>query len=834
MPARSDDLIVLRCEGHLPGNRWLDGNTKTGSVGLAPGTDIPFTGAWWRVHDAGQGSIRLECLGHYPGKRWLNGETAASAVSLAPAADFGTGTTWRMIVKASNFPVRLLETVRVGQLTGSKDPQGWALLNGDTRHWGVPGTDLGANTVHSDGRLYIFFGDVPRVGVDAPADSADLVTWTDAQKVLVHGGHHAVGYTFVLPHGGTSVQGQRDWRYCVKCGALFFDGYPDNKGACSTGDGGGFHLRPVMSGRYFDPFTVDGWIGILGQNETPTGAFSYGERAYVFIWVGPRDPATQAGSHLVSKLDPRQPGPYRHDFLFSRFGAARRGFFQVAPSVVRNADHPGLPSAEGDGLVIFGQGRNEDLLTDAVHLAWMPLRRPGGPVLADAHYYTGRPGRPWDRHADNAVALFALPDQYTSLSAAWLEGPQRWILLYAKTNARMAAIGPVVARIGTTPWTWSDEVEVFNPLREHAYGAYMHWPGVDDFHRLAPPHIDEPAHAYGAFLLNRFTEWAPSRRELDLYYLVSFFQPYQVQLLRSRLRLTHAASHRRLFYAGNGTTSVDSGLPLVGVFYGVAENGDLHWFRYSGRGEHDPLGSRNWHFNSGNPVGNGWQSFKHLLGCGDGVIMGVHENGDLLWYSYDGQGESDRSGTRGWHPSCGNAVGNGWLGFRHVFVAPRAGRPSSRLTIFAVAQNGDLLWYSYSGNGEHDPDGSRGWHPNSGNTIGNGWQNFRHLHASGHVIFGVHENGDLLWYQYDGDGEHDPTGHTGWHPNSGNAIGNGWHGFRHIFGGVTDVSEFGHVLYGVTQDRQMLWYKYVGQGEPDPSGHEGWVPNSGNPIGAGW
>jgi hypothetical protein len=43
--------------------------------------------------------------------------------------------------------IQVLRTMRVRQLTGNIDPQGWTLLNGDTRHWGVPGTDLGANHI---------------------------------------------------------------------------------------------------------------------------------------------------------------------------------------------------------------------------------------------------------------------------------------------------------------------------------------------------------------------------------------------------------------------------------------------------------------------------------------------------------------------------------------------------------------------------------------------------------------------------------------------------------------------------------------------------------------
>ena len=290
-----------------------------------------------------------------------------------------------------------------------------------------------------------------------------------------------------------------------------------------------------------------------------------------------------------------------------------------------------------------------------------------------------------------------------------------------------------------------------------------------------------------------------------------------------------------LFYGGNGTTPVDSGLPRVGVIHGVAQNGDLLWYRYHGHGESDRSGSTGWNANSSNPIGNGWQNFLHILGCGNGVILGVHENGDLLWYKYDGNGESDRSGSRGWHPNSGNPIGNGWQGFRHVFVTPQEGREStSRLTVYGVAQNGDLLWYSYNGNGESDRSGSRGWHPNSGNPVGNGWQGFLQLFGAGGAIFGVHESGDLLWYSYHGDGESDRSGALGWHPNSGNPIGNGWQGLRTVFGGANDSDGFGVVVYAVAQNGDLLWYRYDGHGESDRTGSLGWRANSGNPIGNGW
>ncbi|MFG2053248.1 tachylectin-related carbohydrate-binding protein [Micromonospora sp. NPDC048930] len=294
--------------------------------------------------------------------------------------------------------------------------------------------------------------------------------------------------------------------------------------------------------------------------------------------------------------------------------------------------------------------------------------------------------------------------------------------------------------------------------------------------------------------------------------------------------------HLKLLYGGNGTTPVDSGLPLVGVFYGVTRDGNLEWNRYQGHGE--PLGAmpgtQVWDGHTGNLIGRGWAAMRQVIGCGDGVIMAIHPNGNLHWYSYSGNGESDVTGALGWDLNSGNVIGNGWQNFRHVFVAPRAGRTTSRLQIFAVAENGDLHWYSYSGNGEHDPSGSLGWHPNSGHRVGNGWQSFRHIHGSGNVFFAVHENGNLLWYSYSGQGEEDPSGVRGWHRNSGNPIGQGWQGMRHVFGGVSDVGGFGHVVYGVDATGDLRWYRYSGQGEADVTGVQGWHPSSGTVIGANW
>lgn len=288
-----------------------------------------------------------------------------------------------------------------------------------------------------------------------------------------------------------------------------------------------------------------------------------------------------------------------------------------------------------------------------------------------------------------------------------------------------------------------------------------------------------------------------------------------------------------IFCAGAGTTQVDSGLPGTGRVYGVKPDGDLLWYEYSGNGTADPSGATGWSTNSGNPIGRGWGGFQHVLGGGDGVVLAVQPDGALLWYRYEGDGTADRTGATGWVAGSGSQIGRGWQNFRHLFVVPKEGRASG-ITVFAVAQNGDLLWYRYDGHGQPDPTGGTGWHPNSSNVVGNGWSDFERIVGTGAGIFGVAGNGDLLWYRYAGQGEPDRSGASGWDPNSGNPIGRGWGDFTDLAGGSDDSGGFGAELFAVSPNGDLRWYRYDGDGTADRTGGTGWRRNSSNIIGNGW
>jgi hypothetical protein len=64
----------------------------------------------------------------------------------------------------------------------------------------------------------------------------------------------------------------------------------------------------------------------------------------------------------------------------------------------------------------------------------------------------------------------------------------------------------------------------------------MFGPGSPNSNRNGP-HIGHPAFAYGAYLLNKYTQWDPVRHIVTIFFLMSTGRPYQVQLMRSSIQL---------------------------------------------------------------------------------------------------------------------------------------------------------------------------------------------------------------------------------------------------------------------------------------------------------
>jgi hypothetical protein len=109
---------------------------------------------------------------------------------------------------------------------------------------------------------------------------------------------------------------------------------------------------------------------------------------------------------------------------------------------------------------------------------------------------------------------------------------------------------------------------------------------------------------------------------------------------------------------------------MAGVVLAIQPDGDLLWYRYTGDGTADRTGATGWVRNSGNQIGRGWQGFREVLGIGNGQVLAIQPEGDLLWYRYTGDGTADRTGATGWVRNSGNQIGRGWQGFRQVLGSP--------------------------------------------------------------------------------------------------------------------------------------------------------------------
>jgi hypothetical protein len=222
-----------------------------------------------------------------------------------------------------------------------------------------------------------------------------------------------------------------------------------------------------------------------------------------------------------------------------------------------------------------------------------------------------------------------------------------------------------------------------------AFGHFIHWTRLDDIDSRVPPPINadrdawniERGHPYGAFILSRFTKWEPSTQELTLAYLVSAFNPYQVQVMRTRLRMPFILAHAADIYA-------------------IKENGDMLFYKHLGYRD----GSANWWPGRGTQIGNGW-NFKQVFAGPEGAIYAITDSGDMLFYRHLGY----KDGSASWLSGGGTKIGNGW-NFKQVFAGPEG-------AIYAINDAGDMLFYRHLGY----KDGSANWLPGGGTKIGNGW-----------------------------------------------------------------------------------------------------------------
>jgi len=182
-------------------------------------------------------------------------------------------------------------------------------------------------------------------------------------------------------------------------------------------------------------------------------------------------------------------------------------------------------------LYLFGSG---DYRRSSVSLARVELDRIG---QRDAfRYFRGvaADGNPqWSVTEQEAAVLFR-HDVVGELSVAFCPWVDRYVMLYNSSVPRGIAM-----RSARQPWgPWSELEIVFQPWRDRGYGHFMHVanrsrPDADQLHD--PGRAGESGGEYGPYLMARYT--TGDANGCRIYYTMSTWNPYQVVVMRSDLRL---------------------------------------------------------------------------------------------------------------------------------------------------------------------------------------------------------------------------------------------------------------------------------------------------------
>jgi Domain of unknown function (DUF4185) len=150
-------------------------------------------------------------------------------------------------------------------------------------------------------------------------------------------------------------------------------------------------------------------------------------------------------------------------------------------------------------------------------------------------YFTGlAAGEPrWSAKEADAAPLFQQP-QVGEFSVKYLKPVNRYVMLYNAEKPR-----GITMRSAMQPWgPWSAGTVIFDPGRDNGYGHFMHISSKEKKNADAlsdPTREAEWGGEYGPYLMARFT--AEIDGHCRIYYTMSTWNPYQVMVMRSDLKL---------------------------------------------------------------------------------------------------------------------------------------------------------------------------------------------------------------------------------------------------------------------------------------------------------
>ncbi len=269
----------------------------------------------------------------------------------------------------------------------------------------------------------------------------------------------------------------------------------------------------------------------MGAFEVPVSGISLGGQMYVVVSTNHSADRTTDRSVLTKFIPPATFQPLRS---IAQLPAGRFIKMSLHAEPGPMAD---LPSG-GPFVMMWGTGayRRSDAF-----LALVPA----------AHFETGEgtryfagldpAGKPtWSTTESDATPIVR-NGTMGDLSVTWCRDLGIWLMTY---DSRPPGPRGILFSSSRTPWgPWSEPQMLFNALRDGALGKFIHNPNAHPDDGLAGPVIGKgqanPAAvhggAYAPYVVERFTKLVGTN--LDLYFVLSTWNPYVVVLMHSRLQV---------------------------------------------------------------------------------------------------------------------------------------------------------------------------------------------------------------------------------------------------------------------------------------------------------
>jgi hypothetical protein len=404
------------------------------------------------------------------------GSGSPTLPNASAAGDSGQGTTLTYVPGSTH---------KINQLIGELDKQTHQpTLSRTESRYQLQGTDLGYSFEHL-GKIYFLFGDT----VGARNGALDSIATTESEPDAVD------------PERGVRLD------FLTQSPGLYLTVRP-----------------PGIS---------------MGAFEVPTAGISLNHQMYVVVDTGHSEdwrtdravltrvnfPVTPTGFQPLRTISQRPEGKFLKMSMHTQPGAIA-----------------GLPDG-GPFVITWGTGyyRHSDLYLSIVPASQFESGR-------GVRYYAGLDthGAPRWESLESAATPIITNGTLGDVSVSWCEELKLWLMTY---DSRAPAQAGILFSYSTTPWgPWSAPQLLFNVQRDGALGKFIHDPRITPDDGLAGPVIGkgqkDPSAvrggAYAPYLIERWTRIRGSSkddRRLDLYYVLSTWNPYVVVLMSSGLKV---------------------------------------------------------------------------------------------------------------------------------------------------------------------------------------------------------------------------------------------------------------------------------------------------------